>query len=126
MGVRSRTITITVNRKTGDVFDAILNLPPKIAQDAKKKDDNWWSFTTERGPAKLKFFENKQLGILDYQFIDNEAKWEVPMRVVSSGDSSEIVITLFKPQNLSEQIFDKRMKEMELITQTMKQIIEQT
>ena len=124
MSVRSRTIAISVKRKTGDVFEAILNLPPKMAPDAEKRDDDWWSFTTERGPAKLKFFENKQHGILDYQFIDGEAKWDVPMRVVSSGDSSEILITLIKPEGMSEEVFEKRTKEMEQITQTMKQIIE--
>ena len=126
MSLRSRTISITVNRKTGDVFDAILNLPPKMATDAKKESDDSWSFTTDRGHAKLKFFTSKQHGVLDYQYVDNEASWNVPMRVVSSGDSSEIVITLVKPENLSDQIFDKRMQEMEQITQTMKQILEQS
>lgn len=126
MSVRSRTITISVKRKTGDVFEAILNLPPKMVPDAEKKEGNWWSFTTERGPAKLKFFENKQLGILDYQFIDTEAKWDVPMRVVPNGDSSEILITLIKPEGMNEEVFEKRTKEMEQITQTMKQIIEKT
>ena len=124
MSVRSRTITISVKRKTGDVFEAILNLPPKMAPDAKKKEGNWWSFTTERGPAQLKFFDNKQLGILDYQYIDTEAKWDVPMRVIPSGDSSEILITLNKPEGMSEEVFQKRTKEMEQITQTMKQILE--
>ena len=40
---RSRTITITVKKKTGDAFDAILQLPPKMMPDAKF-DGGWWSF----------------------------------------------------------------------------------
>jgi len=125
MSVRAHTITIPVKRKTADVFEAILNSPAKIMPDAKKNEDGWWSFTTDRGPAKLKFNENREHGILDHQFIDEEAKWNVPMRVVSNGEKSSVIVTLFKPEHLSDELFDKRMKEMEMIMENMKKIIEE-
>jgi len=121
---RSKTITISVSKKTADVFEAILISPMKIMQDAKKNENGWWSFNTLRGPAKMKFKENKQFGILDHLFVDDEAKWEVPMRVIPNGENSIIIITLFKPEKFSDQLFDERMKEMEKIMQTMKEIIE--
>ncbi len=123
---RSHTITISVNRKTAEVFDAILDCPKEMMSDAEKDDDGWWSFTTPRGPAKMKFNENKELGILDHLFVDDEARWNVPMRVISNGENSAIIITLFKPDNFSDQLFDERMKEMEKIMENMKQIIEKT
>ena len=126
MNVKSRTITFSVNRKTGDAFDAILNIPPKMMPDATKRDDGWWSFTGPWGPAKLKFNENKQLGILDYQVVENDAKWNVPMRVVSKGDDSEVISTIIKPDTLSDETFDERMIEIEKIMLSMKQIIEET
>ena len=126
MITQSRTITFTVNRTTADAFDAILNIPPKMMPDATKQDDGWWSFTGPWGPAKLKFNENKQLGILDYQVIENDAKWNVPMRVVSKGDDSEVISTIIKPDTLSDETFDERMKEIEKIMLSMKQIIEET
>jgi len=122
---RVRTITFSVNKKTGDVFDAILNIPPKMMPDAKKNNDGWWSFTTPWGPGKLKFNENKQFGILDHQFVEDEAKWNVPMRVVSHGDESEVMITLIKPDTISDQLFDERMNEMEKMMLDMKKILEQ-
>lgn len=122
---RVRTITFSVNKKTGDVFDAILNIPPKMMPDAKKDNDGWWSFTTPWGPGKLKFNENKQFGILDHQFVEDEAKWNVPMRVVSHGDESEVMITLIKPDTISDQLFDERMNEMEKMMLDMKKILEQ-
>lgn len=125
MNIKSRTITFTVNRKTAEAFDAILNMPPKMMQDASKLNDGWWSFTTPWGPAKLKFHENKQLGILDHQVIDNFAKWDVPMRVVSKGDDSEVITTIIKPDSISDQTFDERMKEIEKIMLSMKQVIEE-
>jgi len=124
MDIRSRTITFSVNRKTAETFDAILNIPPKMIPDAIKSNDGWWSFTTLRGPAKLKFHENRQLGILDYQFVDNEAKWNVPMRVISNGNDSEVITTIIKPDGISDQSFDERVIEIEKIMESMKQIIE--
>jgi len=121
---KSHTITITVKRKTAEVFEAVLNCPPKMMSDAKKNEDGWWTFTTERGPAKLKFNENSQHGILDHQYVDNDASWNVPMRVIPNGENSYVVITLFKPDHFSDKLFDERMKEMEQIMENMKQIVE--
>lgn len=122
--IRSRTISILVDRKTGDTFDAILNSPPKMMPDAKMTSDGWWSFSTPRGNAKLKFNENKSLGILDHMFIDKESKWDVPMRIVSRGDESEVIITLIKPDELTDEQFNERMIEIEQVFGNMKKIIE--
>ena len=122
--IRSRTISLSVKRKTGDTFDAILNSPQKMMPDAKMNSDGWWSFSTPRGSARLKFQENRSLGILDHVFIDAEASWSNSMRVISSGDESEIIITLIKPHELTDQQFNERMGEMEEILGNMKKIIE--
>jgi len=121
---RSRTISITMNTKTADAFDAILKLPPKMMPDAKISSDGWWSFTGPHGKSKLKFDEDKSHGILDHQYIDEESTWNVPMRVVPSGDFSEVIITLNKPDELSDEQFDQRVSEMGELIASMKNIIE--
>ncbi len=121
---RSRTIAVIVKKKTGDVFDAILQVPPKMMPDAKMNDDGWWLFSGPHGKSKLKFNENKSLGILDHQYIDEESSWNVPMRVVSSGNCSEVRITLNKPHELSDVQFDQRVSEIGEMVVTMKNIIE--
>lgn len=121
---RSRILSIDVKKKTGDTFDTILQLPPKIIPDAKIDDDGWWSFTGPRGQSKLKFNENKSLGILDHKFIDEESVWHVPMRIVPNGTHSEILITLNKPNGLTDEQFNQRVDEVGEIFNRMKQIIE--
>jgi len=121
---RSRTLSFTVNKKTGDAFDAILTAPAKMMSDAVKSGDGWWKFTTPRGTARLKFNENKQLGILDYMYIDDESKWDVPMRVIPSGDESEIIITLIKPENITDEQFNQRMNEISQAFSNLKALIE--
>ena len=46
------------------------------------------------------------------------------MRVVSSGDFSEVIITLNKPDELSDEQFDQRMEEIGEMVNSMKNIIE--
>jgi len=121
---RSRTISIIVKKKTGEVFDAILQVPPKMMPDAKMNDDGWWSFTGPHGKSRLKFNENKSLGILDHQFVDEGSSWNVPMRVVSSGDFSEIMMTLNQPNELNDEQFEQRVSEVGEMIVTMKNIIE--
>jgi hypothetical protein len=113
-----------VEKKTGDAFDAILRLPPKMMPDAKITTDGWWSFTGPHGKSKLKFNENKSLGILDHQYVDEVSSWTVPMRVISSGDFSEVIITLNKPEELTDVQFDQRMAEISDMVTSMKNIIE--
>ncbi len=121
---RSRILSIPVAKKTGDAFDAVLNIPPTMMPYAKISDSEWWSFTGPHGKSQLKFNENKSIGILDHQYIDEESSWDVPMRVVSSGAVSEIVITLNKPDGLTDEQFDQRMTEIADMFNSMKNIIE--
>ena len=121
---RSRTISITVNKTTGDAFDAILQVPSKMMPAAKINDDGWWSFAGPHGKSKLKFNENKTLGILDHQYVDEESAWNVPMRVIPNENFSEIVITLNKPDELTDEQFNQRMSEISEMVVSMKNIIE--
>jgi hypothetical protein len=64
------------------------------------------------------------LGILDHLYVDNETSWKVPMRVVASGHESEVIVTLVKPDILTNEQFDERMKEIEILFDNLKKIIE--
>lgn len=92
--------------------------------DAKQNSDGSWTFSTSRGNANLKFKHNKTFGILDHLYKDGETLWNVPMRVVPSGDESDVIVTISKPEILTDEQFDERMKEIEGIFQNLKEIIE--
>ena len=46
------------------------------------------------------------------------------MRVVSNGDVSEVIITLNKPDEITDEQFDQRMSEIGEMFNSMKNIIE--
>ena len=108
----------------GDTFDSILELFPKIIPDAKINSDGWWSFIGPYGKSKVKFNQNKSLGILDHVYVDEESSWEIPMRVISNGNFSEVVIILKKPEQLTDIQFDKRVEKINKLATSMKKILE--
>ena len=117
---------MTVNKMVGDTFDAIVELFPKIVPDAKINSDGWWSFIGPYGKSKVKFNQNKSLGILDHQYVDEESSWHIPMRVIPNGDFSEVIITLKKPEELSDFQFNQRVSKINKIIYSMKKILEST
>ena len=115
---------MTVNKMVGDTFDAIVELFPKIVPDAKINSDGWWSFIGPYGKSKVKFNQNKSLGILDHQYIDEESSWNVPMRIIQNGNFSEVIITLKKPEQLSDFQFNQRVLKINKIITSMKNMLE--
>ena len=115
---------MTVNKMVGDTFDAIVELFPKIVPDAKINSDGWWSFIGPYGKSKVKFNQNKSLGILDHEYIDEESSWNIPMRIIPNGDFSEVIIILKKPEQLTDFQFDQRVEKISKLATSMKKILE--
>ncbi|MDC1136715.1 hypothetical protein OAS76_02925 [Nitrosopumilus sp.] len=122
--IRTRTISIEVNKIVGDTFDSILELFPQFMPDAKINSDGWWYFIGPYGKSKVKFNQNKSLGILDHVYVDEESSWQIPMRVISNGDFSEVVIILKKPEQLTDIQFDERVEKINKLATSMKKILE--
>ena len=115
---------MTVNKMVGDTFDAIVELFPKIVPDAKINSDGWWSFVGPYGKSKVKFNQNKSLGILDHEYVDEESSWNIPMRIIPNGDFSEVIIILKKPEQLTDFQFNQRVEKISKLATSMKKILE--
>ena len=113
-----------VNKMVGDTFDSIIGLFPKLIPDATMNYDGWWSFIGPYGKSKVKFNQNKSLGILDHEYIDEESSWNIPMRIIPNGDFSEVIIILKKPEQLTDFQFDQRVEKISKLATSMKKILE--
>ena len=122
--IRTRTISIPVDKVAGDTFDAIFELFPKIIPDAKINSNGWWSFIGPYGKSKLRFNSDRSLGILDPLYIDEESTWNIPMRIIPNGDFSELVIVLTKPPQLTDLQFDDRVEKINELVFSMKTLLE--
>ena len=115
-----------VNKIIGDTFDSIVELFPKLIPDAKIDSDGWWYFLGPYGKSKVKFNQNKPLGILDHQYVDEESSWNTLMRIIPNGSFSEVIITLKKPDQLNDFQFDQRVEKISELATSMKKILEST
>jgi|TARA_B110000438_G_scaffold79248_1_gene79339 hypothetical protein len=122
--IRTRTISMGVNKMVGETFDAIIQLFPKLMPDAKINSDGWWSFIGPYGKSKVKFNPNKPLGILDHEYVDEESSWNTSMRIIPNGDFSEVIIILKKPEQLTDSQFDQRVEKISELATSMKKILE--
>ena len=65
------------------------------------------------------------IGIVDHEFIDpQEGRWEVPVRVVSADNRSVFMMTLSKPERMSEQDFQAGLALVDEELMTLKRVLE--
>ena len=121
---RTRTISLNVNKIVGDAFDAIVELFPRIMPDAQLNSEGWWSFIGPYGKSKIKFNQNKSIGILDHDYVDELSSWHTSMRIIPNGNFSEVKIILKKPEQLTDFQFNQRVKKISKLATSMKHILE--
>jgi hypothetical protein len=107
----SRTISIRINRAADMVYDfmSVAENFPKWASGLGKsltKTDSEWIAETPQGPMKVRFTERNSFGVLDHYVIPQTGvEIYVPMRVISNGTGSEVLFTLFRLSEMSDEKF---------------------
>lgn len=118
----SRTLSVSIGRPPGDVY-AFASDPENLPKWAKglgesvRKHSSGWIVETPQGPMQLRFAERNPFGVLDhYVTTPSGIEVYVPMRVVSNGDGSEVLLTLFRLPGMSDERYaeDQRLVERDL------------
>jgi hypothetical protein len=71
-------------------------------------EPGWWDMQTVRGPGRLRIHAQPDHGILDHEFVNDEAHWMVPARVVPNGRGAEFMMTFYQPPDTSDGLFESR------------------
>jgi len=107
----SRTITVRIARPPADVYDftaAPENFPrwaSGLAGSLKKVHGEWIADTPE-GPVKARFTERNDFGILDHHVaVRPGVDIYIPMRVIANGTGSEVIFTLFRLPEMTDEVF---------------------
>jgi len=107
----SRTLSVQINRHPRDVytFTSVPENFPRWASGlgkALKSVNGEWIADTPRGPRKVRFTARNEFGILDHH-VSAESGIEIyiPMRVIPNGGGSELIFTLFRLPDISEEQF---------------------
>jgi len=129
--LRSLTKTVRIGCDPQAAFDFLADLGnwPRWAvvnvKSTRRSDDpDWWDMVTPRGAARLRMRADARHGILDHDFVDPQASWTVPARVIRNGDGTEFMITFFQPPGFTDAFFDEQIKLVDIELATLKDLLE--
>src|SRR5262249_17336122 len=87
-------------------------------------DPEWWDMVTPHGKAKLRMRADARHGILDHDFVDPQASWTVPARVIRNGSGTEFIITFCHPPGFTDAFFDEKIELVDIELARLKEILE--
>jgi carbon monoxide dehydrogenase subunit G len=126
----SRTLSISIDRPPDEVYDFISNpenLPKWAAGLCKSvsKTNADWIAETPQGPMKIRFVEKNDFGILDH-YVNPAPGVEVyvPIRVLPNGSGSEVIFTIVRSLDMSDEKFAEDIGLVERDLRTLKNVVE--
>jgi hypothetical protein len=79
---------------------------------------------TPHGAARLRVRADARHGILDHDFVDPQASWTVPARIVANGEGAEFMMTFFQPPSFADDFFDEQTKLVDIELAQLKKVLE--
>jgi hypothetical protein len=117
MTLPSQTLSITIQRSAEETY-AYLSNPANMPEWAAglclsiaptDKPDIWLAKTVN-GDARVRFTAKNAFGIADhYVTIGNNPEVYIPMRVIANGNGSEVLFTLFRLPDMTDEKYKQDM-----------------
>ncbi|MEO6908112.1 MAG: SRPBCC family protein [Abditibacteriaceae bacterium] len=125
-----RTLTIFIARPFEDVYE-YLATAENFSQWAAglgngvRFVDGAWIADTPRGAITIRFSKRNEFGIVDHYVVPQPGvEIYVPMRVIANGFGSEVLFTLFRLPEMTDEQFEADGVLVQQDLATMKQILE--
>lgn len=106
-----RKLSVRINRSAAEAYE-FLSVPENFSKWASgvgtslRQAGGDWIADTPEGPATVRFSERNSYGVLDHSVkLPRGGSVYVPLRVVAQGDGCELVLTLFRQPEMSEEKF---------------------
>jgi len=110
--LESRTISISINRNWKEIYEAVWRPEdfPKWASGLSKssltKDGEAWKAEGPEETVRILFTAHNAYGVMDhYVDVGNGTIIYVPLRIIQNGDGAEVLLTLFRQQDMSAAKF---------------------
>jgi Polyketide cyclase / dehydrase and lipid transport len=132
MTLQSRHLSEWIDRPADQVYDFAsdpTNLPrwaPGLGSSVEKVGERWF-VETPMGRVGFAFVERNEYGVLDHDVTlpSGETVFN-PMRVIRDGDGSEVVFTLRRLPNMSDEEFARDAEAVAADLTRLKRLLEST
>jgi hypothetical protein len=108
----SHTFSIAIGRPWKEVYEAIWR--PEVfptwasglSKTSLERDGEVWKAEGPAGTVRIRFTDHNPYGVMDH-YVDtgSGSVIYVPLRVVSNADGAEVLLTLFRQPEMSEEQF---------------------
>ena len=130
MPAESRHISERIDRPAADVYEFVVdpaNIPswaPGLGSAVENVDGHWF-VETGAGRVRLAFAERNKFGVLDHAVTlpSGEVVYN-PMRVVPDGAGSEVVVTVRRQPEMSDEDFARDAALVQADVARLKRILE--
>lgn len=125
-----RHISVWIQRPPGEVYDFASN-PETLPRWASglaagiRKVNGEWIAESPLGKVKIKFAERNLFGVLDHDVVlESGARFHNFMRVVPNDSGSEVIFTLLRQPDMSDEKFEQDAQWVEKDLKILKDILE--
>jgi hypothetical protein len=107
---QSRYLTVTIDRNVDEAY-AFLCKPGSLSKWASGLGEltqtaDGWVAQTPDGPISVEFCEPNEFGVLDHWVCPTpDVNIYIPLRVIRNGEGCELVFTLFRLPDMSDEKF---------------------
>lgn len=128
--IESRTVSVRINRPFRTVYD-FLAAPENwngwargLGKSIRRSQDGWIADTDE-GTIKIRFTPKNDFGIVDH-YVRRKSGVEiyVPMRLITNGSGCELLFTLFRETDMSDERYAADMEFVKQDLNALKTIVE--
>jgi hypothetical protein len=130
MPLESKHISVWIDRRAADVYEYAsdpANIPrwaPGLADSVENVDGQWF-VETPLGRARFAFAERNTFGVLDHEVtLPTGGVIYNPMRVVAHGDGCEVVFSLRRLPEMTDQDFARDEGLVQADLNRLKQVVE--
>jgi len=127
----SRNLSVTINRNVKDVYDFVCvpeNFPRWASGLGKslQRVGGVWLAETREGAVRIRFSGRNEFGVLDHWVSPKPGVHiHVPMRVIPNGSGCELIFTLFRLPDMSDETFAADAEWVLRDLTTLKNLLEQ-
>ena len=130
MNFQTITISISINHPREKVYQFASNpenFPKWLAfvKSVSKKSDRVWNAESDLGKIEIELSPENEFGIIDHTVkLPDGTKVYNPLRVIENGEGSEVIFTLFKMPNKTDEEVNADSKLVKADLKTLKDILE--
>jgi hypothetical protein len=128
--LKATTVSVSIERPPGEVYGFIANPEnlPKWASGLGGRvvqSGSDWIVETPDGPTRIAFVEPNTFGVLDHTvYLSPDQAILVPIRVVPNSSGSEVMLTVFRLSDMSDEEYARDIGVVERDLETLKRILE--